>query len=221
MTNFIDIKPNEKCLVIAPHPDDESIGCGGLILKYPDSIDVIVLTDGRKGGIDDEDKIAKVRYLELKQTMEYAKIKNWQNLMIHDREVHNNLDIIKKINFKKYDYIFVPYENEFHIDHKPILKIVKKCLKSYKKTKIISYEVWSPIPNPDLYLNISDIKQEKETLISHYKSQLQYNDYTNRTLSLNKYRGMLAGCDYAEAYLLDTKKRISFKIFGIKFSMKI
>ena len=48
--DFITIKPNDKCLVLAPHADDESIGCGGLLLKYPNNFEVVVLTDGRKGG---------------------------------------------------------------------------------------------------------------------------------------------------------------------------
>lgn len=48
--NFIKIKPDDKCLVIAPHADDESIGCGGLLLTYPQNFEVVVLTDGRRGG---------------------------------------------------------------------------------------------------------------------------------------------------------------------------
>src|SRR3989339_2223336 len=58
--NSINFSPSElvfedkdKCLLLAPHPDDESIGCGGILLKYPDKFDVICLTDGRYG---DENK---------------------------------------------------------------------------------------------------------------------------------------------------------------------
>lgn len=48
--NFLEIEPNDKCLIIAPHADDESIGCGGILLKYPQNFEVVVLTDGGKGG---------------------------------------------------------------------------------------------------------------------------------------------------------------------------
>lgn len=37
---FLEIEPNDKCLIIAPHADDESIGCGGILLKYPQNFEV-------------------------------------------------------------------------------------------------------------------------------------------------------------------------------------
>ena len=35
-----------KCLLIAPHPDDESIGCGGIMNLYPSCFDIVCLTHG-------------------------------------------------------------------------------------------------------------------------------------------------------------------------------
>ena len=43
------IQSTDKILVVAPHPDDETIGLGGLLLLYGEQIDVLVLTDGSKG----------------------------------------------------------------------------------------------------------------------------------------------------------------------------
>ena len=43
------IKETEKILIVAPHPDDESIGTGGLLSLYSNQCDVIVMTDGRYG----------------------------------------------------------------------------------------------------------------------------------------------------------------------------
>lgn len=51
MVSLLELNPDDKCLVIAPHADDESIGCGGLLLKYPDNCDVVVLTDGAKAAL--------------------------------------------------------------------------------------------------------------------------------------------------------------------------
>ena len=44
-----ELQKNEKILVVAPHPDDESLGCGGLMSKYGKQCDVLLLTDGRRG----------------------------------------------------------------------------------------------------------------------------------------------------------------------------
>lgn len=230
--NFIKIKPDDKCLVIAPHADDESIGCGGLLLTYPQNFEVVVLTDGRRGGGNgdyDEELIVKTRLKELQETMEFAKIKNYRNLMIKDREVYKNLEKINTLNLKRYDYVFVPNGYETHIDHNPILARVKRILRFWRKTRIVSYEVWSPIPNPNLYLDISGVAEQKRALISHYKSQIKHNDYANKAVSLNHYRGLPCGLKYAEAFFIEQTfaekfgfciiwfdDRIIFKFLGMK-----
>ena len=46
----IVIDSEDKIAIIAPHPDDECIGVGGILSLYPELCDVFVLTDGRYGG---------------------------------------------------------------------------------------------------------------------------------------------------------------------------
>ena len=135
--------------------------------------------------------------------MEFAKIKNYRNLMIKDREVYKNLEKINILNLKRYDYVFVPNGYETHIDHNPVLARVKRILRFWQKTRIVSYEVWSPIPNPNLYLDISGVAEQKRALISHYKSQIKHNDYANKAVSLNHYRGLPCGLKYAEAFFIE------------------
>lgn len=43
------INNNDKILVVAPHADDESIGCGGLLSLYGNQTDLLLITDGSKG----------------------------------------------------------------------------------------------------------------------------------------------------------------------------
>ena len=61
-----------KTLVIAPHPDDETLGCGGTILKHldnHDSVTIMLVTDGNKMQLDalisicDEHKIKLIRII--------------------------------------------------------------------------------------------------------------------------------------------------------------
>ena len=62
-------------LVIAPHPDDESIGVGGLIMSYPRQCTVIVMTDGGAAIPSVNPKTMKhIRKREFEEAMNYAGI---------------------------------------------------------------------------------------------------------------------------------------------------
>jgi len=195
------INPDDKCLIIAPHPDDETLGCGGLLIKHSNNCTVVVLTDGSKFQKGNSEQIKKMRWEELKSAMEFAKIKDYKNLMIRDKTLAKNLRKLKSLHLKKYDYVFVPNEYENHIDHKCILAKVKALLRFHPKTKIICYEVWSPISNPDLYFDISDVINQKTEMIMLYKSQQEKNNYAEKITALNNYRGLAKRKDYMEAYV--------------------
>ena len=44
----VELNKDDRILVVAPHPDDESIGMGGFMTHYAKRIDVIILNDGRR-----------------------------------------------------------------------------------------------------------------------------------------------------------------------------
>ena len=230
------VKPTDKCLIIAPHADDESLGFGGFLLKYGASCRVVVLTDGSKCGGDEEEKIIKVRLQELATAMSYAKVAEYENLMIEDQKVRFHLDKLKNLHLQQYDYVFVPGENENHVDHACILKKVRQILRFSLKTKIICYEVWTPLSQPNLYLDITDVIKQKAELISLYESQIKNRDYTHKIISLNNYRGLICNKDYVEAYQLilpplsrfkasfgieRNANRLQIKMFGLKINHKL
>ena len=65
-----EISTDDKICVLAPHADDEVIGCGGLLAKYGKQCDVVLLTDGAFGG---DEKIQKTREDELSKVMDFLK----------------------------------------------------------------------------------------------------------------------------------------------------
>lgn len=212
----INIKPmelkidtNDKCLIIAPHPDDESIGCGGILSLYPDNFEVVCLTYGNDNSI---------RKAEMQKSMETSNIK-FKMLSLKDKKINQGFDLFKNIDISNYDIIFIPYIYDQHKDHKSVSLLLYKLLQKgkYKKNlKIAFYEVWSTINMPNYYVDISQVINQKEAKINAHSSQIATKEYTSKILGLNSYRGLLKNLEACECFcVLDTKSfnNIIIKIF--------
>ena len=215
-----ELKENEKILIVAPHPDDETLGCGGLMVKYKKQCDVLLLTDGRKGkseqrkNISDEEIIA-LRQQELKNALKIAEVENLICLNIPDSTLNRNRQSVMQFDASKYKYIFVPNSKEGHPDHKAANKFFK-AMRFWGKTKarIYEYEVWTPLRVIDVLIDISEQESEKEQMIKQFVSQLECKNYLNAGMGLSHYRGI--GCDssaaeafyYSPASIMDKIKRI-------------
>jgi len=194
---------SDRYLIVAPHPDDESLGCGGFMIKNARQCDVLILTDGSRGDrrLSKEQNIA-IRKKELAAAMSYAGVNSYFCLDIPDTNLQFHLDELEKINFKTYDYVFVPHRHESHVDHRCVYDAVKSILIT-GQTRLVSYEVWSTLPVVSTYMDISDIASKKKELINFYQSQMTRINYTEKILALNFYRGMRMYIDYAEAFYIE------------------
>ena len=204
------IEEKSRILLLSPHADVESIGCGGLMLNYAKHIDIICITDGCKGipHLDDNDTV-KVREEEFTSAMKYANIANFSFLKIKDGELSIRKRKLTEIDLNGYDLILIPNIFDQHPDHFYLSKFVYEEIKSHKLIqtgKIGFYEVWNPLPLANFYLDISRVMEKKRKLIELYKSQCEIIDYQNRIIALNNYRGMSCDCDYAEVYMIYSTK---------------
>ena len=192
------IKSTDRICILAPHPDDEVIGCGGLLIKHASQCDVVLLTDGSKGG-DTE-----IRAKEFEKVMALLKIKNYQMLGAKDTALIDGYDLFKQIDFSKYDYVVMPHAHDSHKDHIVPQAFFKRLCKENSKinAKAVYYEVWAPIDMPNLYLDISEVAEKKKELINFYASQVGTIDYASRILALNHYRGIRHFVEFEEDYLL-------------------
>ena len=209
----VDYFKNKKLLILIPHPDDESFGCGGtlfLISKIA-TIDFCIITDGSKS---DDNVSSQDRYKELENVTAYLNIRKSFFLNIIDRTALININKIeneiRKILIKdKYDIIFSPSIFEFHPDHKATAKVAINLF--YKKfiKNILFYEITFPQPIANLAINITDIIKNKQELMSFYPSQLSLNNYKEYTLSINKSRCLTLpnNVEYAEVFYIVEKPR--------------
>lgn len=202
---------NASILVLAPHPDDEVIGCFGLLNNCKRG-DVVVITDGRKGFINTthHDEVSRIRSEELRVAMSYFNNCSFKQLDYEDNCLFGDFSFLDDNNFDKYDVIAVPNIFDFHMDHRAVaLALADKIKKGYvnDKCKILLYEVWGTNPFFNRYIDISDTIDKKIKVIREYKSQIQVINYDKRIKCLNYYRGMCVSTEYAECYLELTKKQ--------------
>ncbi|NBH73778.1 hypothetical protein D3Z51_17585 [Clostridiaceae bacterium] len=214
----MEIKEYDSILVVSPHADDESIGCGGLLAKYGKQSDVLLITDGRHGhtteGYNDETVLIDLRKDEIKSVAKICNLRNLFFLNIEDQKVGENSCVVKKFDISPYTHIFVPNRYESHKDHNVLYAIFKSMKKKQKSSaKLYEYEVWTPIRYPSDYLDISGVIEMKREMIGQYKSQIADVDYVDKGIALSNYRGMASDFDFAEAFALSSSRQIKNEIF--------
>lgn len=205
--NYLSITDDDKILIVAPHPDDECIGAGGLLALYSKQCDVLVLTDGRIGQSNYlPNETIKIRRTELEKELSSIGV-NFNCYGVEDGTLSKNTSLLCKFDFSKYTKIFVTGTRDGHPDHSAAYSIVKTALKMQKlKREIYLYEVHNPLINPTHILDITKIINNKLGLIQCHKSQLDVVPYDRMAKSLAEYRAVQnrMANSYIEVFELDT-----------------
>lgn len=212
----------KKILVVAPHPDDESIGCGGTILKYRNlgfEVNLVIFTKMT------EKKFSKKIIEERKR--ETSKIKsfyNFKNLIQLDYET-SNLDnlpdqtIIKSIkeilNKYKPSKVFIPSIKDIHTDHVKISRCFLSCIKIFRHNylkEVLAYETLSETNFnflesfcPNYFEEITSTLNSKLKAIQIYKSEIKKHPFPRSVDSIKALailRGSQSGYKFAEAFEL-------------------
>lgn len=218
MKEFL-INLDKKILVIAPHPDDESIGCGALLSRYGEQCDVIVLTDGCYGNPEwTNNRTSRVRKKEAQAAMASVGVSSTKFLNIQDNALHKYSNCLYEIDLSIYDYIFVTGKEDGHSDHKAAYRALICALEHQKIRKMVcQYEVWTPLIDFTHYLNFDP--SDKEDIIKYYECQLKHVDYLKMTRGLGMYRASqlhMEGEKLAEVYIFEESgyERKWFNLFG-------
>jgi N-acetylglucosamine malate deacetylase 1 len=220
--------PGSRVLVLAPHPDDESIACGGTLSAYSRlgvPVRVAVLTDGRLGDPElralaqgeararREEALAARRHAEALAAMQVLGIMHHDFLDARDGSL---CDAVPEIGARlaavisdwRPDVVMLPFVSDRHVDH----FAANRCLMDAagrmglgwaEGVQCLAYESWSPL-HANLYVDVSESMDAKRRAIRCHESQLLFNDYLGGVEGLNRFRavsGMVAGT-YAEAFFM-------------------
>ncbi|MCI4411328.1 MAG: PIG-L family deacetylase [Thiotrichales bacterium] len=203
----LSMSKDARVIVLAPHSDDESIGCGGLLATYPEQIQVVCLTNGAKGDpAMERAALISLREQELSAAMEVAGITSYQFLGIEDQHLVDSYAQFSALDIQQADMIFLPNFLDQHPDHKAVTWLLQRMLrtKGYRPTlKIAFYEIWGALPVWNAYTDLDGfVLEKKHQMIRCFRSQLRQIDYTARIDGLHTYRGISVGKPAVEAYLV-------------------
>lgn len=205
----------ESVLVIAPHPDDEAIGCGGAVCLHRqrgDPVDVVFLTSGERGieGVPAE-TARSIREAEAEAAGKVLRVGRIDFLRLPDLGLLENVEpaarqLVKVLAGQPPDLIYLPHPEESHPDHEAALPIVRAALahlgRDKKLPELRGYEVWSPMTRYGWVEDVSAVFARKLRAVRCYRSQLVGFRYDRAARGLGQYRGvMAAGSRYAEAFL--------------------
>ena len=186
----------QKVLILSPHFDDESIGCGGTILRHVDSGDrvtVLFMTDGSEGcpEEDNRDLASAIRKSEAEAAADVLGVDRLEFLDEPETMLMIGARLLKKmkkmIDETDPDVIYLPSFLDNHIDHVELNRILYATLKGTSTSpEIRLFGLWTIIP-PNLIVDITASIDRKIAAVNKYRSQIVQVDYLSVTLALNRY----------------------------------
>jgi Uncharacterized proteins, LmbE homologs len=197
-----DALPAKKVLVIAPHQDDEAIGCAGTIIKHVQSggsVEIAFCTFDTSARMKESEKAASIMGSKRNHFLQFP----LRSLDSNKDFQENLIKLFKKTNP---EIVFMPFWFDNHPDHRAVSKALIKIKKHIKLNFMVyAYSVWAPL-NPNCIIDISDVWEEKKKTIECYKTQLASRDYVRIAQGLNQYWGEIKthGMKYAESFFRAT-----------------
>lgn len=212
--------PQKSVLVLAPHPDDESLGCGGtirLLTQAGTLVDVVYLTRGENGLNSPLVEPLSV-HAELAATREAEARAACDVLGVRDVEFLNGIDgglvnqphlahpLAGMMTERRYHRVFCPWHGEAHPDHLATFRLLQRAVREAQLgPSVWLYEVWTPLVPTD-HVPIDATMAAKRQAIEKHQSQLACLDYLHAFVGLSSYRALACPPSrYAEAFqVIDT-----------------
>lgn len=206
-TTLLDAR---SILVVAPHPDDEVLGCGGLLaLAHIQSVPsrVLVLTDGGAGGdaaTRERESNAAARVLQ--PHARPAAIEFWRlpdrGLVPDDALIARLGEVVRSMQA---GWLLAPSPFEVHPDHRAACVLAIDAARQRQAAgdpvQLVFFEVGHPLM-PNCLIDITPVADLKHRAMQCFGSQLSAQAYDAQMASLNRYRSYTLGprATHAEAY---------------------
>jgi len=211
-----------RILVVAVHADDETLGCGGTLLKHKannDKIHWLICTTTNKNK-----NYYQNREKEINKVSKLFNFDSVHNLQFETTKIdqYNMNEIIEKIskviNKVKPSIIYLPFKEDVHTDHKKVFEASYSCTKSFRYPfikKIYMMETLSETEfalstkkdsfMPNTFVDISKYMDKKIQIMKVYKSEVGKHPFPRSVRSIKalaSFRGSTSRCKFAESFML-------------------
>jgi N-acetylglucosamine malate deacetylase 1 len=210
---------SNNVLVLAPHGDDEVLGCGGSIAKHIESGDQVTVAF-IKAAYDERSTV------QLQNTISAQKVLDYERMIImnlDENTIHNKLEFIKEleviVNTVKPDTIYSTFYGDLHQDHRALFEALNTAARVWADhlvKKILLCETISSTDQgiirninpfvPNYYVTLSDRHIDKKIdALSCYEREIKKECHPRsieHVLSVAKSRGREIRNSYAEAFML-------------------
>ena len=213
-----------KYLIVATHPDDETLGAGGLILRKKaegNEVYVLNMTHMDVAYGYKEDRVAR-RNNEIETMIKHYNLDGYYNLKLKPSGIDSYLegDILQKIssvfNEIKPNVIILPYHKDVHSDHRVTFDLCYSCTKSFRYPfirKILMMETISETDfaiadytfKPNYFVDISEYIDKKVDIAKIFNGEILEHPFPRSERNIRAYgttRGAMIGVNSAEAFVL-------------------
>lgn len=213
-------------VVVSAHPDDETLGAGGTMLRHKakgDKVIWLIITNVFENQGFSKEKIAE-RQAEIVEVANRFKVDATVKLDYPTGSLTSETlmtlipDISKVFNEYKPEVVYTMNRSDAHSDHRVIFDAVAACSKSFRYPfikQVLMYECISEtefapaLPEkvfiPNYFVDISDYMEEKLEIMKIFASEIGEHPFPrslDNIRALAHFRGAMIGAQYAEAYQL-------------------
>jgi len=212
-------------LCVSPHPDDETLGCGGTLLRHiaeGDQVNWMIMTQISVDAGYSNERVES-RLQEITQVSEmYGFESIHQAPFVTTRlDTYPKAELVSEVSGGileiEPDTIYLPYRNDVHSDHEAVFDVVASCTKSFRYPfvkRLRAYETLSETefsvrPDlagfiPNLWVDISPYIDRKIEIMRTYQSELGEHPFPRSEKNLRALatiRGATAGVEAAEGFI--------------------
>ncbi|WP_028862340.1 PIG-L deacetylase family protein [Psychromonas aquimarina] len=216
----------KKVLIVAPHADDETLGCGGTILRYIESgYDVhwlLVTGMSVEAGFTNEQ--VKERIKEIVKVKSLYGFSSVHELYFPPAALETLTKgrliaaVSKVIQTIQPNEVFTVYRNDAHSDHEIVYDAVMSATKSFRYPfikRVLAYETISETDfglkpedggfKPNVFIDITSHLEKKLEILEVFKSEIGEFPFPRSRKALESLaciRGVQSNCHAAEAFML-------------------